>query len=122
MEVRALRTILLNVPPLLADLIRRAASVRLQQSDVSLTIALEIADDRGIAERLQTAAPDLVIVGQVDAEHLPPGLAPVPVPVLALSTDMTRLLGPKPDDVAELTPASLAAALLAIAQTRDPTS
>ena len=95
---------------------------RLGQSDVTLTIVAEIGDGTDLDQRLRKLGPDLVIVGQVDAARLPAGLVPAPVQAVGLSADLTRLLGPEPDDAAELTPTNLAAALIAAAGRTGPRS
>jgi hypothetical protein len=105
-ELRELRAVLVGAPPLLVDLIRRVAATRLAQAGVELSIVAEVGDlaDAGGRELV----PDLIIIGRAAAL---PSLG-ARASVLALSTDLTRIFGPGPDDVVPLTPESLAAKLL----------
>jgi hypothetical protein len=105
---------LVKVPPLLADLVRRVAATRLEQAGIKLSIVAEVGD---LAEPSARGAhtPDLVIIGQAAGRALPKSPLPGSAAVLALSDDLSRLFGPSPDDVAPLTPETLAAALLAVA-------
>jgi len=86
---------MVNVPPLLADLIRRAAAAR------GLTLA----------ETAETAAADVIISGPA----APPPPPPSPVPILTISPDLTRISGPNPADPVPFTPETLATLLRKIA-------
>jgi hypothetical protein len=103
--VPELRTVLVIAPPLLADLIRRVLTER-----IDVLIVPEIADPADIGDRLRELAPDFVIVGPVgavpllDAASMPSGTL-----VLSLSADLTHILGPNPGDIAVFTPETLAA-------------
>jgi hypothetical protein len=82
------------VPPLLADLIRRAAAGR------GLILAETAA-----------AAADVIILG--------PGASPPPagaLPVLAISPCLNHISGPHPADLAPFTPDTLGALLRKIAE------
>jgi hypothetical protein len=70
-EVRELRAVLLSVPPLLADLISRVATSRLEQYGIRLSILAEIADVASVGARLAELAPDLAIVGYAAISRLP---------------------------------------------------
>lgn len=102
-----LRAVLVTVPPLLADLTRRVLTGR-----VGLSIVAEIADPQIAALSLRDLAPDVVIIGPAaDHEPLSAALVRSMLPharVLALSADLTQLLGPGQDDVDEFTPETLA--------------
>ena len=103
----ALRAVLVAVPPLLADVIRHALTSR-----ASLRIIAEIAASRGAAQRLRDLAPDVVVVGPAGGVpwlHAAAVRAMLPrARVLALSADLTRVLGPDDGDDAEFTPDALA--------------
>jgi DNA-binding NarL/FixJ family response regulator len=105
--VPELRAVLVTVPPLLADLTRRVLTSR-----VGLSIIAEFADPEIAILRLGDLAPDVVIIGlAANAPSLSAALVRSMLPqarVLALSADLTRLLGPGKDDVSELTPETLA--------------
>jgi len=87
---------LVNVPPLLAGLIRRVAAAR------GLTLT----------ETADFAAADVIILGPA-APPPPPG----PVPVLTISSDLGHIIGPTPADRAPFTPDNLARLLRGISQT-----
>jgi hypothetical protein len=95
-KIPKLRAVFINVPPLLADLVRRVAATR------GLTLA----------ETAETATADIIIRGPA-ATPLPPG----PVPVLTISPDLTHITGPGPADCAPFTPDALARLLRAISPT-----
>ena len=97
--VGQLRVILVGVPPLLADMIYRVVSRRLQASGVKLSLA----DGSGAG----TASRVVISLGLGG----PPPDEPA---VLFLSADLSRILGPGRHDVAPFTPDNLAARLLAI--------
>jgi DNA-binding NarL/FixJ family response regulator len=110
--VPGLRAVVVTVPPLLTDLIRHALTSR-----AALTIVAELTDADSAYAVLRTLAPDIVIIGPsggprpVDAA-LVRALLP-DARVLALSADLTLLLGPGEDDSTPFTPDSLAARLQA---------
>jgi hypothetical protein len=112
--VRELRAVLLSVPPLLADLISRVATSRLEQYGIRLSILAEIADVASLGGRLAELAPDLAIMGQAAITRLPAGMMAPSIPALVLSADLSHIAGPGPDDMAPLTPESLVAALRAV--------
>jgi hypothetical protein len=120
--VRELRAVLLSVPPLLADLISRVAASRLEQTGIGLSIVAEIADVASVGGRLAELAPDLAILSQAAISRLPAGVMAPSIPVLVLSTDLSYIAGPGPDDMAPLTPESLVAALLAVIESGGRTS
>jgi hypothetical protein len=113
-EVRELRAVLLSLPPLLADLISRVATSRLEQYGIRLSILAEIADVESVGGRLAELAPDLAIVGYAAISRLPTEITASSVPVLVLSADLSHIGGPGPDDLASLTPENLVAALRAV--------
>lgn len=108
--MRGLRAVLVTVPPLLADLIRHVLSHR-----AGLVIVGELADPGSAYARLRALSPDVVIIGPaggarpVDA-MLVRGMLPQ-ARVLAVSADLTHLLGPGQDDIETFTPDTLAARL-----------
>ena len=108
-DLRELRAVLVGVPPLLADLIRQVAVARLAAADVRLSIVAELGDLPDGTWLSKTSA-NLIVIRQGAAPPADRGATPV----LALSSDLSRLLGPGPDDVADLTPETLAAALLEV--------
>jgi len=86
-----------NVPPLLADLIRRVVAAR---AGITLT------------ETAGAAAADVIILG--------PAAAPRPasaVPVLKISADLNHINGPGPADSTPFSPDALAALLRGISKT-----
>jgi hypothetical protein len=105
--VPRLRAVLVAVPPLLADIIRQALIGR-----AGVWIIAEIAEPENALARLRDLAPDVVVVGPAAAPPSPTtagirfGLPQARV--LALSPDLTRILGPAEGDVSEFTPAALA--------------
>ena len=100
-----LRTVLVIAPPLLADLIRRALSDRVEKS-----IRIEVAAPAEASERLLDVDPDVVIAGPLSASS-PSVAGPPRARVLSLSADLDLILGPNMDDVAPFTPDALAARL-----------
>ena len=102
-----LRAVLVMVPPLLRDLIRHALTSR-----VEVSIVADIAEAKGACRQLRDLAPDIVIVGPAGASsRLTAELVRSLLPhaqVLALSADLTTLLGPGEDDRSEFTPDTLA--------------
>lgn len=105
-QVPGRRAVVVMVPHLLADLIRHVLTSR-----VGLCIVAELADPESACERLRELAPDVVIAGPDDtARPLNVALIRVMLPrarVLALSADLTRLLGPDEGDIDEFTPDTL---------------
>jgi hypothetical protein len=101
-DVGQLRVAVLGVPPLLADIIYRVVSERLQASGLTLLIV-----DGSSAG---TVSQVVISRGGLCASLLPNEPA-----VLTLSADLSQILGPRPHDVAPFTPNALAARLLAIA-------
>lgn len=101
------RAVAVMVPHFLADLIRHTLTDR-----VGLRIVAELADPESACKRLRELAPDVVIVGPADtAQPLNAARIRAMLPharVLALSADLTRLLGPGEGDIAEFTPDALA--------------
>jgi len=95
------------VPHLLADLIRHVLTGR-----GGLGIVAELADPESACKRLRELAPDVVIVGPAGAaQPLNAALIRAMLPhaqVLALSPDLTQLLGPDEGDIGEFTPDTLA--------------
>ena len=111
--MRGLRAVLVTVPPLLTDLIRHVLISR-----AALAIMAELADPAAAYAQLRALVPDVVIIGhsgggagQVDAA-LVRALLPA-ARVLALSADLTQLLGPGEDDSGACTPDTLAERLRA---------
>jgi hypothetical protein len=86
---------LVNVPPLLADMIRRVAAAR------GLTLA----------ETADSAAADVIILGPAATPPLPGQ-----VPVLKISRDLKHITGPGPADCAPFSPDTLGALLRKIAE------
>jgi hypothetical protein len=120
--VRELRAVLVGVPPLLADLISRVATSRLEQYDIRLSILAEISDVASVGGRLAELIPDLAIVGQAAASRLTAGMIASSIPVLVLSADLSYIAGPGPNNAAPLTPESLIAALRAVITSNGRTS
>ena len=108
--MRRLQAVLVTVPPLLADLIRHVLTSR-----AALLIVTELTDADSAYAQLPTLAPDVVIIGPaVGAQQVDAAIVRAMLPqarVLALSTDLTQLLGPGADDIDALTPDTLAARL-----------
>lgn len=100
--MRALRVVLIGVPPLLADIIRRPVAARLEAHGVMLSIS-------GAAEA--ATAPDVLIIREGVRAPAPEWPARMPA-ILTLSDDLALLSGPAPGEATALTPDSLAAALL----------
>lgn len=102
-----LRAVLVTVPHLVADLIRHGLSSR-----VGLCIVAELTDAESAIESLGALAPDVVIIGiRATAPPLDAASVRTLLPqatVLALSSDLTRLIGPGENDIVELTPDTLA--------------
>ncbi len=110
--MQGLRAVVVTVPPLLTDLIRHVLTSR-----AALPIVAELTDADSAYARLRALAPDIVIIG--------PSAGPRPVDaalvrallpnarVLALSADLTLLLGPGDNDSTAFTTDNLAARLLA---------
>lgn len=100
----------MTVPPLLADLIRHVLTSR-----AALRIVAELADPDTAYARLRALAPDVVIIGPSgDTPPVDAALVRAMLPgarVLALSADLTQLLGPGEDDIDAFTPDTLAARL-----------
>jgi DNA-binding NarL/FixJ family response regulator len=100
--VPGLRAVLVALPPFLADIIRRVLTIR-----AGLLIIAEIANPEGAIQRLRELAPDVVVVGPAGAaRRLDVAAIRATLPqarVLALSEDLTRLLGPDEDEIAEFT-------------------
>jgi hypothetical protein len=105
----------------LADLIRRVAASRLEQYGIRLSILAESADVASLGGRLTELAPDLAIVGQAAITRLPTELTARSIPALVLSSDLSQIAGPGPDDMAPLTPESLVAALRAVIESHGRT-
>ncbi len=82
----------MNVPPLLADLIRHVAAAR------------------GLTLTETTGAADVIILGPAATAS-----PPAQVPVITISPDLTRITGPGPGDCVPFTPATLASLLRKIA-------
>lgn len=102
-----LRTVLVIAPPLLADLIARVLTKRVDKS-----VKVEVAAPAEAGGRLSEVDPDVVITGPVRATSsfvVPPG-----VRVLSLSADLGHILGPNVDDIVEFTPDALAVRLIDI--------
>jgi hypothetical protein len=112
-EVRELRTILIGVSPLLADLIRRSAGARLRRAGLSLAIIAELGDAADLGPVLAQQSPDLIILGGATAPPAPDAFGPVPT--LILSTNLASIFGPDADDSLPLTPRSLAARMVELA-------
>jgi len=113
--VQELRTALVLVPQLLADLMRHVVAARAEKVGVILSIIAEIDDCAQINERLSMLAPDLIIFGPSagiarDSIILPPGTR-----MLTLTHDLSRVLGPREGESAPLTPDFLAQCLRDIA-------
>jgi len=89
---------LVNVPPLLADMIRRVVAAR---AGITLT---------------ETAAEADVIIFGPNAAPPPPG----PVPVLKISPDLSHITGPNSADPVPFTPKNLAASLRRISKRSSP--
>lgn len=106
--MRALRVVLIGLSPLLADIIRRPVAQRIEAAGVMLSIT-----DAETA--YAAAAPDVLIIRQGAMAQVPARM-PTLRAVLRLSDDLALMYGPGPDEATALTPDSLAAALLAIAQ------
>lgn len=108
--MRRSRAVLVTVPPLLSDLIRHVLTSR-----AAVAIVAELSDPASAYARLCALAPDVVIIGPAGgAPPVDAALLRAMLPdacVLALSADLTRLLGPGDDDVAPFTPDTLAACL-----------
>ena len=108
--MRRFRAVLVTVPPLLSDLIRHVLTSR-----AALVIVAELTDRPSAYAPLWALAPDVIIIGPaggtppVDAA-LPHAMLPGAC-VLALSADLTRLLGPGEDDIEAFTPNTLVACL-----------
>jgi AmiR/NasT family two-component response regulator len=105
--VPAPRAVLVAMPHLLADIIRRVLVGR-----AGFAIVTEIAEPQGIAGRLRELAPDVVIIGRtqalasIDADAV---RAILPrASVLALSADLRLIAGPEKDAIAEFTADTLA--------------
>ncbi|MGO9428646.1 hypothetical protein [Rhodoblastus sp.] len=64
MPVAGVRTVMVGVPAMMSDLIKRLAVGRVQ-----LDIVSEIPDVRAIARRLATLRPALIVIGVEDAER-----------------------------------------------------
>jgi hypothetical protein len=111
-DVRELRAVLLRVPPLLADLIRRVVFSRLEQAGIRLSIIAEFPDIDDIGDRLSTLAPDIVIEREAAGGASPYGSLPSSARVVTLSEDLSHIRS-YGEDATALTPDSLAAALLA---------
>lgn len=109
--MRELRILMVMVPPLLVDLVRHIVGDRLGLSGVTLEVVDRIAED------LSDAPPDLMIIDQNTAPlaFLTKSLSG-PTKVLIMSADHTVIFGPGPNDVAPLTPQSLATHILNISQ------
>jgi hypothetical protein len=97
--VRELRAVFVMMPELLTELILRAVAARAQAYGVTL-VAVAPGDSRA----------DVVILGPAATEDRETG-----PPVLAVSADYARLLGPKAGDDVALTGDALAARLRDIA-------
>jgi hypothetical protein len=116
--VLQLRSVLVMVPPLLADLIRQVVASRAENLGVALSIVAEFDDSRDIDARLDLLAPDLVIFGTaVAASSIAPAAATPERRLLTLSSDLACVLGPNEGDIVLLTPDSLAHLLRDISQT-----
>jgi hypothetical protein len=111
-RVRDLRVVLFMIPPLLAKLIQRVAAPRLEAAGVRLSIVAAINQPADIVARLNDLAPAAIIATQDGARLLPPGQTRL----LTLSADLSRIFGPKPDDIVLLTPEGLSARLLEICE------
>jgi DNA-binding NarL/FixJ family response regulator len=96
-----------TVPPLLADLIRHVLTSR-----AALVIVAELSDPTSAYAPLRALAPDVVIIGPPSgAPPVDAALVRAMLPgarVLALSADLTQLLGPGEDDIDAFTPSTLA--------------
>ncbi len=108
--MRGLRTVLVTVPPLLADLIRHVLTGRAE-----LLVVAQLTDATSAYARLGALSPEIVIIGPGGAPPVDAALVRAMLPgarVLALSTDLSQLLGPGDDDIDAFTPDTLAARLL----------
>jgi len=104
--VRRLRTVLVTVPPLLADLIRHVLTTR-----AALLVVAELTDVDSAYAQLGALSPDIVIIGPGGARPVDAARVRAMLPgarVLALSADLTQLLGPGNDDIDIFTPDTLA--------------
>ena len=105
--MRSLRAVLVTVPPLVADLIRRTLAGR-----ATVAIVAEIPEPSVALAQLPALLPDIVIVGdtgRAPALHADSVRAAVPgARVFVLSADLMEIYGPGADDVIALTPATLA--------------
>jgi hypothetical protein len=115
-DLRELRAILVRVPPLLADLIRRLAGARLGPLGIRFSIIAEFDDFDVAVGEFGRLVPHVVIVGRVVAPPPQHALARV----LGLSADLTRIFGPGADEDAALTQESLARKLIEVAETAKP--
>jgi DNA-binding NarL/FixJ family response regulator len=110
-DVPGLRAVVVTVPPLLADLIRHVLTSR-----AGLPIVAELIDPDSAYAQLHALAPDVVIIGPSGGPRpVDPALVRALLPqarVLALSADLTQLLGPGAQDSDAFTPDTLAARLL----------
>jgi hypothetical protein len=113
--VLELRTVLIMVPPLLADLLRRAASFRAENTGVALSIIADLDDPHDLDERLALLMPDLLIFGPAAAARAPHTRLPPGTRKLTLSPDLAQILGPADGETAALTPEILAERLRRIA-------
>jgi hypothetical protein len=99
------RTVLVIAPPLLADLIRRVLTDRVDKS-----VKVEVASPAETSRRLSEVDPDVVIKGP--ARAISSFVAPPRVRVLSLSADLGDILGPNADDIIEFTPDALVTRLI----------
>jgi hypothetical protein len=106
--VRELRAVLVMMPPLLAGLVRNVVAVRFKQADAQLAIVEEISDLEHLPQRLGATKPDLLIIGPAsDASQKVAASIAAHTPVLTVSSNLNRILGPGPTDEVAFTPDAL---------------
>jgi hypothetical protein len=104
-----LRVALVMVPPLLADLITATVAARLARAGVRLSTFTVPAIVTHPAAPPGSTAADAAILGPGDAARaIARTLFAPAMPMLRLSANLTRLLGPRPGDSAPFTPEVLA--------------
>ena len=115
--MREIRLVLVLTPRFLADLIRHVVAVRLRAAGYRLVVVAELGDRDDLAAQLAALDPDVVILGPGSAAAAFAGLAGFPAArVVRLSPTLAELAGPGDEEVAVLTPDSLAARVIAAAR------
>ncbi len=102
--MRELKTVLVMVSPLLADLIRYVAESRIKQPHARLSIIAQISDLAHLPRELRDMKPDLVIFGPAsEAAQRAAASMTARFRVLTLSANLSSVSGPGAEDIDSLT-------------------